>query len=165
MSSSPWLPETPSSHVKCKHCCDGMQQTWTLLLYLVSSNKVVSTSVPVSWFAPAVKNLNASFICYVNELSSILCKILWCYHFCYDFIYFGYIGYTRTRTRICGVPEPADSGFLGLLSGNNSHYPNFWKPELPDPNFAGYPNAQSGLLISYFHVIWWFSSYATHGSS
>ena len=40
------------------------------------------------------------------------------------------------------VPEPAGSGFLGLFSGNNSHYPNFWKPELPYPNFAGYPNAQ-----------------------
>jgi hypothetical protein len=45
-----------------------------------------------------------------------------------------------------GIPEPepelAGSMFLGLLSGNNSHYLNFSKPELPDPNFAGNPNAQ-----------------------
>jgi len=46
-----------------------------------------------------------SFICHMNELSSILCKILWCYHFCYDFIHFEYIGYTRTRIRSCGYPN------------------------------------------------------------
>jgi hypothetical protein len=46
-----------------------------------------------------------------------------------------------------GIPEPelVGSVFLGLLSGNNSHYPNFSKPELPDPNFAGNPNGQGDV--------------------
>jgi hypothetical protein len=37
-----------------------------------------------------------------------------------------------------GIPEPepeiAGSVFSGLLSGNNFHYPNLSKPELPDLN-------------------------------
>jgi hypothetical protein len=39
-----------------------------------------------------------------------------------------------------GIPEPepelAGSVLLELLSGNNSYYSNFSKPELSDPNFA-----------------------------
>jgi hypothetical protein len=46
-----------------------------------------------------------------------------------------------------GIPEPepelTGSVLLELLSGNNSHYPNFSKSELPDSNFAGNPNAQT----------------------
>ena len=44
---------------------------------------------------------------------------------------------------ILGIPEPeiAGSGFSGLLSGSKVYYPNFSKPELPDPKFAGNPNA------------------------
>jgi len=51
-----------------------------------------------------------------------------------------------------GIPEPELSGtrnsgsiFLGLISGNNFHYPNFELPELPDPKKSGNPNAQAYL--------------------
>lgn len=40
------------------------------------------------------------------------------------------------------VPEIAGNWFLGLIAGSKSYYPNFLKPELPAPNFAGNPNAQ-----------------------
>jgi hypothetical protein len=39
-----------------------------------------------------------------------------------------------TRTRFLRVPEFAGSVFLELISDNDSHYPNFSKPELPDLN-------------------------------
>jgi hypothetical protein len=39
-------------------------------------------------------------------------------------------------------PEIAGNWFLRLIVGSKSYYPNFLKPELPAPNFAGNPNAQ-----------------------
>ena len=41
------------------------------------------------------------------------------------------------------VPAAAGNGFLGLSSGSSFYYPNFSKPELPDPIGSGNPNAQS----------------------
>jgi hypothetical protein len=41
------------------------------------------------------------------------------------------------------VPAAAGNGFLGLSSGSSFYYPNFPKPELPDPIGSGNPNAQS----------------------
>jgi hypothetical protein len=33
-----------------------------------------------------------------------------------------------------------------MIAGSKSYYPNFLKPELPAPNFAGNPNAQGGMV-------------------
>ena len=43
------------------------------------------------------------------------------------------------------VPAAAGNGFLGLSSGSSFYYPNFSKPELPDPIGSGNPNAQTEL--------------------
>jgi len=35
------------------------------------------------------------------------------------------------------------SSFFKQISGSNFENPKFLKPELPDPKFSGYPNAQA----------------------
>jgi len=41
------------------------------------------------------------------------------------------------------VPELSGSSFFKQISGSNFENPKFLKPELPDPKFSGYPNAQA----------------------
>jgi hypothetical protein len=45
------------------------------------------------------------------------------------------------------VPEMSVLDNLGRKSGVKSEYPNFGKPEKPDPKFWVYPNAQRDLHL------------------
>jgi hypothetical protein len=113
--------------LKHKHWCDGRQQAWCLNFSICSCILSVLSSQYLcrrsglhlrlkTWMRRGFTGLHLllkiwsyHFISY--ELMSyhlvcpVLCKILWCLSTCCDFIYFGYIRYTRTRTRTCGYPN------------------------------------------------------------
>jgi hypothetical protein len=119
-----WCSFVSRVKLKHKHWCDGRQQAWcwnfsicSCILSVLSSQYLCRRSglhlrLKI-WMRRGftclhllLKTWSYHFIGY--ELMSyhlvcpVLCKILWCLNTCCDFIYFEYIGYTRTRTRTCG---------------------------------------------------------------
>jgi hypothetical protein len=70
--------------------------------------------------------------------------LLWFYNFRVNQVY-------PNPNPIWRVPELSGRHFLMLLSGSESYYPNFSKPEIPDPNFSGNPNAQGDLCLCRKH--------------
>ena len=50
------------------------------------------------------------------------------------------------------VPELSGSSFFKQISGSNFENPKFLKPEIPDPKFSGYPNAQAYSMMWICHL-------------
>jgi len=93
------------------------------------------------------------FIYYMNEFSFILCKILWCYHFCYDFIYFGYFGYTWTR--ICGYPNLRVVVFWGCFRVTILITQTFENPNYPTRTLR-VTRTPRATLYNLFIVFWYY---------